>query len=217
MTDPRTRIIEAAARCYALSGSRGATTRRIAEEAGVNEITLFRHFGSKEALLDLVVREWGAMQEPPSLPDPPVDPIAELTAWVRHQHEEISKWRTFIRRTLAEQAEHPDAIKTTCDSSTYSSAHLHAYVERLREHGFLLPASVRRAQDTPHACVMLPATLFTDALWRDLMPTMFAGTAEESIAAYVRLFAQGIGLREEYFSSSTAEAGASGDALRLAS
>ena len=43
----RDRILEAAALVYAETGFRGATTRRIAERAGVNEITLFRHFGSK--------------------------------------------------------------------------------------------------------------------------------------------------------------------------
>ena len=49
--DARHRILAAAARVYAQHGWRGATTRRIADEAGVNEVTLFRQFGSKDALL----------------------------------------------------------------------------------------------------------------------------------------------------------------------
>jgi AcrR family transcriptional regulator len=44
-------LLEAAAQVYAESGYHGATTRRIASVAGVNEITLFRHFGSKDVLL----------------------------------------------------------------------------------------------------------------------------------------------------------------------
>ena len=44
MIDNRARIIDAAARVYAAHGYRGATTRRIAEEAGVNEVTIFRQF-----------------------------------------------------------------------------------------------------------------------------------------------------------------------------
>ena len=47
----RDELLGAAARVYAEAGYRGATTRRIALAAGVNEITLFRHFGSKDALL----------------------------------------------------------------------------------------------------------------------------------------------------------------------
>ena len=47
----RQRSLDAAARIYGEAGFRGATTRRIAAEAGVNEVTLFRIFGSKASLL----------------------------------------------------------------------------------------------------------------------------------------------------------------------
>ena len=49
--DAREKLLEVAARVYAEAGYRGTTTRRIAQEAGLNEVTLFRHFGSKDALL----------------------------------------------------------------------------------------------------------------------------------------------------------------------
>ena len=48
--EAREQLLQAALKVYAESGTRGATTRRIAQEAGVNEVTLFRHFGSKDAL-----------------------------------------------------------------------------------------------------------------------------------------------------------------------
>jgi AcrR family transcriptional regulator len=51
----RERILDAAARVYSKHGFRGATTRLIAAEAGVNEVTLFRTFGSKGALLEAVL------------------------------------------------------------------------------------------------------------------------------------------------------------------
>src|SRR5947209_20557385 len=44
-------ILNAACGVFAQHGFRGSTTRRIADAAGVNEITLFRQFGSKEALI----------------------------------------------------------------------------------------------------------------------------------------------------------------------
>jgi AcrR family transcriptional regulator len=40
---------------FARDGLEGATTRAISREAGVNEVTLFRQFGSKEHLLEAVV------------------------------------------------------------------------------------------------------------------------------------------------------------------
>ena len=77
----RERILEAAARVYARHGFRGATTRRIAIEAGVNEVTLFRTFGSKSVLLEAVLTaNTGA---PPTLPGDPTDPAAELTEFIQ--------------------------------------------------------------------------------------------------------------------------------------
>jgi len=49
--DTRRRILNAAIRLFAEVGYSLATTRLIAEAAGVNEVTLFRHFGNKKALL----------------------------------------------------------------------------------------------------------------------------------------------------------------------
>jgi len=40
---------------FARDGLEGATTRAISREAGVNEVTLFRHFGTKEHLIEAVV------------------------------------------------------------------------------------------------------------------------------------------------------------------
>lgn len=49
------RLIEAAFDEFSCKGIAGTTTRSIAERAGCNEVTLFRHFGSKEALLEASV------------------------------------------------------------------------------------------------------------------------------------------------------------------
>ncbi|HMD02881.1 MAG TPA: helix-turn-helix domain-containing protein, partial [Candidatus Baltobacteraceae bacterium] len=46
----RLRILAATRDLYARNGSRGTTTREVAERAGVNEATLFRHFGTKGQL-----------------------------------------------------------------------------------------------------------------------------------------------------------------------
>jgi AcrR family transcriptional regulator len=48
-------LLNAAARVFARDGLEGATTRAISREAGVNEVTLFRQFGTKEHLLEAVV------------------------------------------------------------------------------------------------------------------------------------------------------------------
>lgn len=50
--ETRGKILAAARELFERNGTRGTTTREVAELAGVNEATLFRHFGSKRALLD---------------------------------------------------------------------------------------------------------------------------------------------------------------------
>jgi TetR/AcrR family transcriptional repressor of mexJK operon len=50
--ETRNRILAATRVLFAKKGRRGTTTREIAELAGVNEATLFRHFGSKDALIE---------------------------------------------------------------------------------------------------------------------------------------------------------------------
>ena len=56
--DTRTRILEAALHLFSKRGYLGATTREIAGRASVAEITLFRHFPTKEELLEEVVARY---------------------------------------------------------------------------------------------------------------------------------------------------------------
>jgi len=51
----RARILEAALKSFSKKGYLGATTREIAREAGIAEVTLFRHFPSKEKLFEEVI------------------------------------------------------------------------------------------------------------------------------------------------------------------
>ncbi|MBV8373765.1 MAG: TetR/AcrR family transcriptional regulator [Candidatus Eremiobacteraeota bacterium] len=56
--ETRERILAAGREVIARKGKRGATTREIADVAGVNEATLFRHFGTKEALIVAVAQHF---------------------------------------------------------------------------------------------------------------------------------------------------------------
>lgn len=188
MTEPtKQHLLEAALRVYGESGFRGATTRRIAEEAGVNEVTLFRLFGSKAALITaaLEMRKLGARRDP--LPDVPVNPQAELTEWAKQDHEFMLESAGMIRSSLAEMHSHPDCADSTASHPEGSFAELHAYIERLAQHRFI-PSTA----DAKPAAAMLMGTIFADAMGRDLMPTMFP-PRDEAPATYVRLFLRSIG------------------------
>lgn len=58
----RQRLIQSALQLFITQGISGTTTRQIAEAAEVNEVTLFRHFGSKHGLLLGVLEESTAFQ-----------------------------------------------------------------------------------------------------------------------------------------------------------
>jgi AcrR family transcriptional regulator len=55
--DRRQQILDVAFGLFARKGYDGATTREIAEEAGINEALLFRHFSSKENLYWTMIEE----------------------------------------------------------------------------------------------------------------------------------------------------------------
>ncbi len=57
--ETRQRIIDAAVEIGSKVGYARATTKAIAEAAGVNEITLFRHFGNKENLFAAAIEQYG--------------------------------------------------------------------------------------------------------------------------------------------------------------
>ncbi len=54
----RDKILETALRLFSKRGYLGATTKEIAKEAGIAEVTLFRHFPSKEKLFEDVLNTY---------------------------------------------------------------------------------------------------------------------------------------------------------------
>ncbi|MBA2628118.1 MAG: helix-turn-helix transcriptional regulator, partial [Gemmatimonadales bacterium] len=132
----RTKILDAAVRVFAETGFRGATTRRIATEAGVNEITIFRHFGSKSALLELAIGRNAVNASAPKLPRVPIDPEAELSAWAGQQLDALREQRTLIRTCMGESQEHPEMMPPCGTQPARAADALCEYSDCLREHGF---------------------------------------------------------------------------------
>ena len=85
-TRPRERIIKTARELFRRHGMRGVGVDAIAEQAGTNKMTLYRHFGSKDELIVACLREvavendeiWSDLEAAH-----PGDPMAQLHAWLR--------------------------------------------------------------------------------------------------------------------------------------
>lgn len=52
------KIIEATVELVSEKGYKGATTRKIAQRAGVNEVTIFRHFGNKKGIVEAIIQKY---------------------------------------------------------------------------------------------------------------------------------------------------------------
>jgi AcrR family transcriptional regulator len=189
--DAREQLLQAAVKVYGTAGTRGATTRRIAREAGVNEITLFRHFGSKEALLRDAIQIIYDRHVLERLPQDPVDPEVELTEWCRLHHQFLIRIRSMLRISMAEFAEQPEHMRQACKLPLRVSNELHEYLIRLRAKGLAHGTWSARA-----ATALLMGAVLQDAMERDIMPERFPASERAAVREYIRLFLSAIGARQ---------------------
>ncbi len=104
--DTRARILAAARELFERNGTRGTTTREVAERAGVNEATLFRHFGSKRALLDAMREQACGVQQFRAVLAalPGTDLAADLRTIAYQAVEHMREKRAMMCVSLAEDA-----------------------------------------------------------------------------------------------------------------
>jgi len=187
--DIKNRILAAAARVYSQYGFRGATTRLIATEAGVNEVTLFRTFGSKADLLEAMLASKVTANSAPTITGDLSDPSAEITAWCGTLLTHLRGHAHIIRKTIAEAEERPDAACAACEGSNAASESLFLYVERLRIAGLADPEA-----DAGTAVSMFMSAMFGDSLYRDIIPRAFPQPVDEAPAKYVQTFLRAVGV-----------------------
>lgn len=187
----RERILRAATELYAETGFRGTTTRQIAQRAGVNEVTVFRHFGSKTALLHEAIRCACARPVPNLLPEVPERPREELLHWARATWDALWQRRGVIRTAMGESEEHPELYPRETSATACAGRELATYLERLRGLGLATPQL-----DVPAATATLMGTLFADAMTRDILPFVYRRDPAHAIAEYVTLFLRAIGAEE---------------------
>lgn len=205
----RHRILAAAARVYARYGFRGATTRLIAAKAGVNEVTLFRTFGSKAELLRAMLQSQVTASSAPAILGNLSDPEREITAWCGPLLEHLRSHAHIIRKTIAEAEERPDAAVAACEGSNNAGASLALYAEQLRGAGLADPEG-----DVATAVSMFMSAMFGDALYRDIMPHVFPQPVEAAPAKYVQTFLRAVGLRESSLPNRSRQARVAGTRRR---
>jgi AcrR family transcriptional regulator len=187
----REELLRAAARVYARHGYRGSTTRRIADEAGVNEITIFRQFGTKDTLIHEAIASCGPSGPLMELPRVPEDPQRELQQWAATLRSHISASRSLMRRCMSEREEHPQLSASANRGPLRAAAELQGYITRLQACGF-----IQGKVDGKAAAAMLIGTIFSDAMGRDVMPDIYPSTPVDAVQQYTTLILKALGVAD---------------------
>ncbi len=185
----RQSLLRAAVMVFAQRGTRGATTRSIAQEAGVNEVTLFRHFRSKDDLMAAALENFASQASARALPDVPVDPARELGDWCRAHHRELYKVRALIRKSMGEFEQHPAYCTHGMRASVRIADELTEYLERLQRAGLAGGEIDARA-----AAAMLMGAIFMDAIGRDTTPERYPYSMRQATGKYVQLLLAALGV-----------------------
>ena len=178
----REEILNAAAGVFAQHGFRGSTTRRIAEAAGVNEITIFRQFGSKEALIREAMQHLTQSANLSTLPATPVDPERELTEWSEAFIQHLRLRSSIIRKTMSEIEERPEMSECASNVPRQASTDLCDYLTALKREGM-----IRDDFEPKTAAAMLMGAIFADAMGRDMMPDVYPQPMSQAAHMYSAL------------------------------
>lgn len=104
---PAADLFEATISVYAECGYLGATTQEIARRAGVNEVTLFRRFGSKAALISAALTD--RLAEAPFARVAATDDVqADLLSLVRAYDQTARLYGGAVMTLLTDVAHHPE-------------------------------------------------------------------------------------------------------------
>ena len=198
--DVRQKIIAAAMRAYAESGFQGATTRRVAEIAGVNEVTIFRNFGSKAALMDeaLFRRVAELKVVDPPLPTTPGNPLEELTGWCQQFLWQIRGSRDLLRKCMGASEERFHEMMNSFEPARHADRELHDYTDALVRDRWVSPellADTDGREMLIAATTMLIGSLWGDAMGREMRDPSAIWVPETNAARrYVQVFLRALGV-----------------------
>ncbi len=136
----RLRILAATRELYAHKGSRGTTTREVADRAGVNEATLFRHFRTKQLLIAAMLDHFTGSTANPQLYEnlrtlPGIERQLRALGWAAV--EAITRKEDLIKIGLAEEISNPEGTDCAWRAPVEARLALAAFMREKIEAGDL--------------------------------------------------------------------------------
>ncbi len=138
--DTRNRILAATRELYAGNGSRGTTTREVALRAGVNEATVFRHFGTKGQLLRAMLDHYSAISALPEMLER-VRSLGTIEEQLRELGlsciEAVKRREDLIKVSMAEELNNPEGHTCAWQAPTAARIRLGEYFAEQVDAGIL--------------------------------------------------------------------------------
>jgi len=190
----RERLLEAGLKIFSEKGFLGATTKEIAKEAGVAEVTLFRHFRSKENLFAETINRYSFLPKlkeilPLIKGDPPETALKKIA---REFLNVLESKKKLIRIMHTDFHRYPDYIKKIHESIIENIIDLlSGYFNELTERGFFRRINTQLAA---RAFLGMFFSYFYAKEIKELL-NLRKNDLEEIIEGYVDIFIRGVELQ----------------------
>lgn len=180
----REAIILSAMEIFSEKGYKGATTKEIADRAKCNEVTLFRHFGNKEALFEESLQRFTPPSIlPKSLSDKVTGDVETDLRNIANEYIDAALERLpYIRMSLIEIPRNPELARLIAVLPVSMTSNVNEYFLKMHEDGII-----------PKADFGLLSEIFYNMLFQYVLGAyVFAAhkRAEEDREAYVALAAR---------------------------
>jgi AcrR family transcriptional regulator len=186
----RDRLLTAAIEVFSTAGYVGATTREIARLADVSEVTLFRHFQSKEQLLKAVAQHITALltETLTQQVEWTHDIYRDLLHYAQLHDQMFEEYQALFRMFIGEAQRHPsEALDVLQQSFLPLREKLVTYLHTCIEHG-----RVRPDINLPLSVDQLTGILLSGMIRRHVSSIQRGYSREEYIESSVELFVRGI-------------------------
>jgi AcrR family transcriptional regulator len=173
------RILAAAELVFSRDGFHGATTREIAREAGVNEVTIFRHFHTREELLRATLERgceaFDALIHPNEIWNGEL--ADRLKRYVRKMYAVLRERESIARAFISEAHALPESIRSKLQEFMLKKKA--RFVAALRD-------AQQKGLVRPDVDVSAAADLIRDSIHSAMLRHTLYNSDPETVDAYLR-------------------------------